>query len=47
MKSTLLQIAEGILDEANEATLENLESADSVQAYAENGMDITITIDHA
>mgnify|MGYP003130916975 CR=1 FL=1 len=47
MKNTLLQIAEGILDEANEATLENLESADSVQAYAENGMDLTINTDHA
>jgi len=43
----LVKIGEAILDEANEATEENLASSESVQAYAENAMDLIITLDHA
>ena len=43
----LVKIGEAILDEANEATEENLESIESVQAYAENAMDLIITMEQA
>ena len=46
--TSLLKVAEGILDSAASEYLEdNLSSIDSVQAYAENGCEISLSDDEA
>jgi len=46
--SKLLNVAEGILDSAaSECLEENLSSIESVQAYAENGMDVVLSNDES
>ena len=47
MKSKLLLVAEGLLDEANEAIYENLMTPENVQAYAELGLEIILSSEHA
>jgi hypothetical protein len=46
--TSLLKVAEGILDSAASEYLDdNLSSIDSVQAYAENGCEISLSDDEA
>ena len=47
MKTKLFLVAEGLLDEANEAIYENLMTSENVQAYAENAMEIILSDEHA